>query len=239
MLPIWPASVALGVVLHLGWNVLDGADGELARRTGRGTPFGEVIDGLCDYFGHIILYVTLAAMLSPSLGVWAWAAATAAGLSRIVQANHYETLRRTYAWRVHGASWLRRSGGADRMAQGPSLAGRAVARLAQAYVALSWALSRRGGAVDDQIAALADRPQALAATRALTRQIEVPAVRRAALLSADLRTLVLGASMLLKTPLWYFLFEATVLNVVLVWSLAAQARRNRRFLQELQVLAAD
>src|SRR3954463_9278032 len=57
----WPLSVALGVLAHASWHVLDGADGDLARMPGRSSPLGEMIDGVCDYFGHIVLYVLLAA----------------------------------------------------------------------------------------------------------------------------------------------------------------------------------
>jgi phosphatidylglycerophosphate synthase len=38
-------------MLHMGWHVLDGADGDLARMTGRASPQGELFDGICDYVG--------------------------------------------------------------------------------------------------------------------------------------------------------------------------------------------
>src|SRR4051794_9703564 len=39
----WPVSVALGLTAHLLWHVFDGADGDLARMTGRTSPRGEMI----------------------------------------------------------------------------------------------------------------------------------------------------------------------------------------------------
>ena len=44
----WPASVLFGLLLHMSWHVLDGADGDLARLTGRSGPAGELVDGICD-----------------------------------------------------------------------------------------------------------------------------------------------------------------------------------------------
>ena len=44
----WPVSVVLGLGAHLLWHVFDGADGDLARLTGKTSPRGEMIDGLCD-----------------------------------------------------------------------------------------------------------------------------------------------------------------------------------------------
>src|SRR5688572_15643844 len=94
----WPQGVLLGFALHLLWHVVDGADGDLARLTGTASPTGELVDGVCDYAGHAVLYIALAAMLDDQLGGWAWALAVAAGASHIAQTNHAETQRRTYLW---------------------------------------------------------------------------------------------------------------------------------------------
>ena len=230
----WPASALVGFLLHGAWNVLDGTDGELARRTGKTSTYGEIVDGLCDYGGHIVLYVTLAAFLSGTLGLWAWGLATAAGGSRILQANHYETLRHTYVWRYFGAPWLRRTASNEGIAVGRSLPARTAAGLAGAYVALSSSFSRDAMAVDERFAALADDPAALARARGLGRDAERIAVQRAGCLSADLRTLALGVSMAAAdSPLWFFLLECTLLNGVLAWSVIGQGRRNRRLAAEL------
>ena len=43
---------------------------DLARLTGKASPTGELVDGVCDYSAHVVLYVVLAAMLvSARLGV--------------------------------------------------------------------------------------------------------------------------------------------------------------------------
>ena len=62
----WPVSAALGMALHMGWHVVDGADGDLARLTGRSSPIGEMVDGLCDYLSHAVLYILLAFWLQAS-----------------------------------------------------------------------------------------------------------------------------------------------------------------------------
>ena len=72
-------GIAFGFALHLAWHVVDGADGDLARMTGRASPIGEVVDGLCDYGGHVVLYLLLAGLLDNVIGGWAWALAVAAG----------------------------------------------------------------------------------------------------------------------------------------------------------------
>ncbi len=103
----WPYAALVGVVFHFGWHVFDGADGDLARLTGRSSPSGEVVDGVCDYLSHLFVYVALAWVLSSALGGWAWAMATATGVAHAVQANHYESARRTYQGWVYWTPWLR------------------------------------------------------------------------------------------------------------------------------------
>ena len=44
-----PRAVVAGFALMLAWHVLDGADGQLARVTGKQSPTGKVLDGVCDY----------------------------------------------------------------------------------------------------------------------------------------------------------------------------------------------
>lgn len=237
-LSLWPWSVALGLFLHISWNVMDGVDGDLARRTGRASPFGEIVDGLCDYGGHIVLYVTLAVIMSRTWGAWAWVWASASGASRIVQANHYETLRRTYIWRVHGGSWLRRTRAETGLGDGRSILARIADLLAGAYVALSGALSRDAVRVDEVFASLADNPPALEVARNLNRQSEVGPIRIAGGLSADVRTVVLGLSMLAGGPVCFFLYETVALNAFTAWSVFDQGRRNRLLLRRIAELGA-
>src|SRR4051812_24260379 len=102
-----PLNALIGFALMLLWHVVDGADGDLARMTGRTSATGELVDGVCDYVGNIIMYVAFAFLLDDTLGAWAWVLAVTAGASHIVQTNHAETQRRLYLWRAYGVPWLR------------------------------------------------------------------------------------------------------------------------------------
>ena len=70
--PGFPESALLGLALHLTWHVVDGADGDLARLTGRASPIGEMVDGLCDYLSHAVLYLTLGWLLHFTMDWAAW-----------------------------------------------------------------------------------------------------------------------------------------------------------------------
>lgn len=206
--PFWPLSVAAGLALHMGWHVLDGADGDLARITGRSSPQGELVDGICDYVGHIVLYVTLGFIAAAQIGGWGWALMWAAGASRVVQAAHYEGARRQYQLAVYGTPWL------ATVAPSPHDAGQRhpfvvyylwLTGLIVPHTAALTAASRDpAGREPLRIAMQARGPEMLGGMRVL---------------SANYRTLAVGAAMLAGRPHWYFLFEVALLGLVLAVSL--------------------
>lgn len=213
-LPAWPLSALVGLLLHMAWHVLDGADGDLARLTGRASPLGELIDGICDYAGHFVLYLVLTAMLAGRIGSVAWALGIMAGISHIVQSNHFEVQRRQYQWWAYGMPWLRH-------APVGKLVGRAsFAAFTRAYLGLADALSPSSSRpIDAAVAAAASDPARITAIRELARAGAVALLPRFQLLSNNHRTIALGLSMLAGSPFYYFVYEATALNLALLVSI--------------------
>lgn len=210
-----PWFALVGLLLHMGWHILDGADGDLARMTGRTSPVGEIVDGLSDYIGHIILYVMIACAAFPASGWSIVAAVVAAGLSRIVQANYYESQRRQYLHWVHGTPWLRTSA-TDSHGKG----GWAMVR--RLYLAISDRIAPGDAAIDRLVA----DPRHGEDARARLAAAGPAALSGSMLLGANYRTLFLGAAMLAGWPIAYFIYEATVLNLLLVGAVA-RARQTR------------
>lgn len=210
-----PAILA-GFAIHLAWHVVDGADGDLARMTGRASPIGELVDGLCDYGGHIVLYLLLAASLYPAFGWAAWALAVAAGGSRIVQSIYAESRRRTYLWCAYAIPWLRTSGAP---AGGAGV-------LARGYIAASRWLAAGSERVD-AIVAGAD-PDTRTRIAALARAEGRRTLPLQVLLGANARTLLLGAAMLAGHAEAFFWAEIAAFNLVLLVSIAQQRRSAAR-----------
>lgn len=212
-------GIAIGFLLHLSWHVVDGADGMLARLSGRASPSGEVVDGLCDYFGHGILYALLAAQLDDRIGVIAWAIALVAGVSRAVQSVFAESGRRTYQWWVYDVPWLQ-----NQRAPGGGIGG----ALSRAYL---WAWNKMSGPtrrVDALVVSAEHDAQERARVAGIARAAGTRTLPVLALLGANPRTVLLGLSMIAGSPLWFFLLEIVALNAVLVfaiWQGAASARR--------------
>lgn len=233
--PAWPVAPLTALFLHMSWHVIDGADGDLARLTGRSSPYGEMIDGLCDYASHAILYILLGFSLQARIGAIAWLPTLAAGFSRIVQANYYEVQRRQYQWWAYGIPWLRQ-GKDETPRRGP---GMLLARMGQAYLTLAARLSPDPRRIDRTLAMAAMEPVRLSEMRDLVRHQAGRLLPQTPLLGANWRTIMLGLSMLAGSPLYYFLYEALVLNGLLASSILRSRRQFHALEQDMdQALSA-
>ena len=230
----WPTGALLGFGLHMMWHVLDGADGDLARLTGKASATGELVDGVCDYSAQTLLYFVLAAILDDRIGGWAWALAVAAGISHIVQTNHAETQRRSYLWWAYGVPWLKHAQEAgDEVFRERNWFSRTFAWLARDYLKLAYWMAPWSARLDTLVAEAASDPRRLARIRRLVRRTSRLSLAYEKLVGPNPRTIMLGASMLAGSPLWYFIGEAVVLNLILVASVAHHNAVGRKLVERL------
>ena len=230
----WPQGAILGFALHLLWHVVDGADGDLARLTGKTSPTGELVDGVCDYSGHFVLYIALAAMLDDRIGGWAWPLAAAAGASHIAQTNHAETQRRAYLWWAYGVPWLKHAQAAgDEVFKAGNWFTLTFGWMARDYLRLAHAMTPHIARIDAIVAEAEGEPARLSLIRRLAKRSARRSLALQKAVGPNPRTLILGASMLLGSPLWYFLAEIVVLNLLLVASVRHHNVVGRRLAEKL------
>jgi phosphatidylglycerophosphate synthase len=230
--PGWPLPALFGLLLHMIWHVVDGADGDLARMTGKSSVRGELIDGICDYTSHIILYLVLASVMAHEIGPVAWAIIVAAGISHIIQANHFEVARRQYQWWVYGVVWMqnKRDEIAPRSGMGAIIAG---------YLALAGKLATRERGIEDAVVAAGADHDRLAKIRNIVREGYARPLSASSLLGANHRTITLGLSMLAGSPLYHMIYQIVGLNALLIWSLAVRRRAVSHIMAQLDVQAPD
>jgi phosphatidylglycerophosphate synthase len=230
----WPVGALLGFGLHMLWHVFDGADGDLARLTGKASPTGELVDGLCDYAANILLYFVLAAILDDSIGGWAWVLAVAAGVSHAFQTNHAETQRRAYLWWAYGVPWLKHAHDAGHeVFRERSWFSSTFAGLARLYLkAASW-MAPGSGRLDGLVDRAAGDSRRLTRIRRLVRRSSRRSLVYEKLVGPNPRTIMLGASMLAGSPLWYFLGEAVLLNLILAASIVHHNAVRRWLVERL------
>lgn len=216
--PWWAMA---GMALHLSWHVVDGADGDLARITGKTSPLGELVDGICDYVSHIVLYVLLALVLTRTLGSgWAWFWTLSAGASHIVQANHVEVQRRFYQYWTYGVPWLHNSSGADRaLFRDSGGLGWLLRAIVAGYLRLAAGMSPNALRIDAAVTrAMANDPAMLERIRIEVQREQRPLLALLRYLGPNPRAVLLGLSMIAGTPLWYFMYLSVALNLLLVIS---------------------
>ena len=236
----WPRGAFLGLVFHFLWHVFDGADGDLARRTGRSSPIGEIVDGVCDHISHLILYLTLGFILAGVVGPWGWALTVVSAASRAFQAVCYETQRRTYRRWVYGVNWIRQDLEKAEAQAKPGGAGKIGVRLAQIYLGMSGWVRADDGRVEAALGRiLADGGPKAAEARALCRAETQPLVKRASALSTNWETIGVFLTILAGSPIWFLAFQATVINAVMAACVLGQKSRYARLAAKLEDLARD
>ena len=217
-----PAAIVAGFMIHMLWHVVDGADGDLARMTGRASPIGEVVDGICDYGGHLVLYVLLASSLDDAIGGSAWVLAIGAGVSRAFQSVFAESSRRSYQWWAYGVPWIQHNKSA---ATG---IGGALTRL---YLWASDLLTGGTSRVNALVAGAEVDPVERQRIARLAREFGPSILRIPAALGANPRTIILGLSMIAGSPIWFFLVEFSLLNILLVAGVIRQRAQCRRLVR--------
>lgn len=234
----WPLAAALGMMLHMTWHIVDGADGDLARLTGRSSPIGEMVDGLCDYLSHVVLYLLLAAMLAQSTGLFsgwlAWVLVVGAGISHALQANHVEVQRRQYQWWVYGTPWLRNSHDKEGSATSRSWAG----KLVSSYIAVASGMTPEALRVDAAIQQAHGDQARLAEIARAVRDEAPPLLLLCKVLGPNPRAIILGLSMVAGSPVWYMLYQAIFLNLLLIYSVRAHNAAARRIAAKIGVSRA-
>jgi len=225
----WPQNALVGLAFMLAWHIIDGADGDLARMTGRASATGELVDGVCDYAGNVVLYFAFGFVLDDWIGWWAWPLGWAAGISHVFQTNHAETQRRLYLWRAYGVPWLRTAAAAgDPVFGKESWFTRWFGFWAIGYVWLSNKMSPSANPIDAALAKAQGDPVETGRIRRLVRRSSRGSLVLQKALGANPKTLIIAASIALGSPLHYFLATFVLLNLVLLVSILHHRRVERR-----------
>jgi phosphatidylglycerophosphate synthase len=198
-----PLFVIMGFALMVGWHVMDGLDGKLARASGKTSPLGRVIDGVCDYLAFIFVLVPIAL----SFDNWqaTLALALASGACHAVQSAWYEGEREAWKRRARGIFTTE--------AAAPSGLG-----IEGLYNSVERRLGSGARDVDGMLAARPDRlPAYLQATAPLVRGLSV--------LSANNRTIVIALACLVGNPRLYWYWE--IIGLSLIAAMMASRLRRR------------
>ena len=227
---------AIGMLLQIFSNALDNADGQLARLTNRGSRDGRVIDGLGDLVVFVSVYFHLCLRHVASGGSnWVWFFAIAAGASHSVQTAVADYLRNAYIYFGSGCT----------RGEFDSSTG-----LEKGYHELKWRdapwrklllrihLDYTVGQERylPQMSKVRDAIEARSCADWLRERYQrenKPLVRYANFFGRNTRMVLLFILLILDQPLWYFVFEITIFNLLLAFVLIRQRNIFERLLEHL------
>lgn len=192
-----PLFATLGFLCMIGWHVMDGLDGAVARATGKTSAIGRLLDGIADYLTFVAVGLSLAfAQDNVPLAI---GLALAAGVAHALQSAFYEAERETY---------IRRSRG-QFTASARSEAGGGFERLYNRGEA--W-LGNRTRPFDTALAKAtpAERAAMLAAWRAKA----APRMMLLSPLSANGRTIAIYVACIAGSPFLYWIWELVFLTLL-------------------------
>jgi phosphatidylglycerophosphate synthase len=206
------AACIAGFLFMVGWHIMDGADGQLARLSGKVTASGYVIDGICDYTTFILVYSVLALRLSDAHGGALWIVVVIAGLSHIMQAAAFELQRSSYNKWVSGKAFA-----AAAPRGKPQRAFAPLRGLAAVYGAVQRPFHPVPESLEERLQSYGQASNARAdEVAAAYREHFRRPVLRWSWLSANSHTIAIFAACYVGAPLLYFLFEIFILNAILV-----------------------
>lgn len=209
-----PAAVLLGFALSVGWLIADGLDGMVARATHTASALGRFLDGSVDHVVFIMIYVAMATEIGTGEG---WALALTAGAAHIAQSSLYEGERARFHRRARGVA----------LADAPAATGNALVR---AYDWLAGMPDRLGLRFER---ALADAADPVALGRAYAGRA-VPAMRVQALLSANVRVVLIALACLAGNPRIFWWAEIVPLSAAALIGLFWHRRIERALVASLQ-----
>lgn len=229
------------IVLIVIANSLDSADGQLARMTGQYSRLGRFLDGMCGDIWFVTIYVAVAYRLSGQEGwsTYAWLLGVFTGIFHVKQAAMADYYRNFHLFILKGkqqSEWDDSDQLASEYPKIPWFPNIFSKLSALIYLGYTREQERSTPALQKLRHLLDNRygDEWPAPLREAFRHESKPLMKYTNILTFNTRIFVLFAAMLLDKPLYYFLFELTVMNIILIYMIARHERICRRFIATIE-----
>ncbi len=237
----YPQSLGLNVIgmLLLIWaNMYDSADGQLARMTGQKSNLGRILDGVSGDLWFISIYVAICLRLTPDWGWWIWLLASFAGFSHSKQASLADYYRNIHLFFIKGREGSELSNSRkekesyDHMKWGDGFFQKLFLWF---YIRYTASQEKATPAFQRFFSCLKEKgmdsiPQSL---KADFRKASLPLMKYTNILSFNTRVFVLFISLFVNLPWIFFVFELTLLNILLIYMAYRHEKISRQFYEKL------
>ncbi len=227
----------VGMALLVFANALDNADGQLARLTHRESREGRIIDSVADHLVFLSIYVhlTLRYLVEGSSPAICFLA-LAAGISHALQGAAADYYRSSYLYFVTTRARMGLDSSSELRSNYRELSWRSEP-WKKFLLALYLNFTRQQEILSPHLKTLRDTADQLFHSeipnwlRTRYRNLASPMFKWWGLLMTNTRMLVLFAVLFIGRPIWYFWFELTLLNLLLVYLIIREENMTESLLE--------
>ena len=212
----------IGMLLLIWANSYDSADGQLARLTGQKTPLGRILDGTAGDLWFISIYAAICLRLTPQWGIWIWLFAATTGFFHSKQAAMADYYRNIHLLFLKGKAGSELSHSVQLKENYKKLSWKKdfIYKLFETfYINYTMGQEKLTPKFQRMRAVLQSKynDQAPEWFRTEFRTKSLPLMKYTNMLSFNTRVIALFVSLFIDMPWLYFMFEITVLNIMLVY----------------------
>lgn len=229
----------LGIFLLVWANSYDSADGQLARMTKQFSPVGRALDGFAGDLWFASIYIAICFRLFPVWGGWIWGMAVVAGFFHSKQASMADYYRNIHLLFLKGKSGSELDNSVEltekynKQTFKNNWFDKIYLFFYRSYTKgqESWTPS-----FQKMFALLKEKygetyPDEF---RQEFRQKSLPLMKYTNILSFNTRAIALFISALIGLPWIYFVFELTVLNILLIYMVMTHEKICKEFTKEIE-----
>lgn len=234
----------LGIFLIIWANTFDSADGQLARMTKQYSKLGRILDGMSGDFWFIAIYVAICLRTNATDAVFAaqpwliWVIAAFAGLFHAKQASSADYYRQFHLYFLKGEAGSELDSckvldaKLNELSWKKDFWSKLVMFFYRNYTANQEKFTPYMQVLRSELSHRYDGaiPQSF---RDAFRAKSKPLMKYTNMLTFNTRIIVLFLSVIVQMPYLYFLFELTVLNVMLIYMIKRHEGICDKFVEEL------
>ncbi len=230
----------VGMCLLVWANMYDSADGQLARMTGQKSELGRILDGVCGDLWFISIYAALCLRLTPEWSYQIWVLAAVAGFFHSKQASMADYYRNIHLFFLKGKSGseLDTSVRQREIYRAMPWKGNWFRKIFQLfYCNYTQSQEQLSPKFQRFFAVVKQRYGNEAVDAGLCdqfRQASFPLMKYTNTLSFNTRVCVLFISLIVGLPWIYFIFELTVLNILLVYMVYKHEALSNRLYNQIR-----
>lgn len=232
---------AAGILIYIFADVLDSADGQLARITNNTSKTGRIFDGVATNLISISIYMHLILRsLDSYFGWWMFLIAAIAGASHVMQAATADFYRHAYLYIVCGKEKSDLDSSKDIQEQIKNLPWKGN-YIDKFFLIVYLDYTRRQEFVSRKFLELINYikanydiiPEWISNEyRAMFRKMN----KYYNFLTVNSRTLAVAVAVLVNIPVLYFLFEIFILNAVVIFVWKVQMKKSQKLLDKIKTL---